>query len=48
MTERNKKFLSPEKAAAEMVKDLSSSKPEQVKLFANIYVFLVGDRKSVV
>ncbi len=45
MTERYKKFLNPVEAVAEIVKDLSSSEPEQVKLSASIYVFLVG-RKS--
>ena len=44
MTERHKKFLNLEEAAAEIVKDLSSSKPEQIKLFADIYVFLVGGK----
>ncbi len=44
MTERHKKFLNLEEAAAEIVKDLSSSEPEQVKLFADVYVFLVGGK----
>ena len=44
MTERDKKFLTPEEAVTEIVKDLSSSKPEQVKLFADIYVLLVGGK----
>lgn len=44
VTERHKNFLSPEEAVAEIVKDLSSSKPEQVKLFANIYVLLIGGK----
>jgi len=44
MTERHKKFLNLEEAAAEIVKDLSSSEPEQIKLFADIYVLLVGGK----
>jgi len=44
VTERHKKYLNLEEAAAEIVKDLSSSEPEQVKLFAYIYVFLAGGR----
>ena len=34
----------PEEAITEIVKDLSSSEPEQVKLFADVYVFLVGGK----
>ena len=44
MTERHKKFLNPEEAVTEIVKDLSSSEPGQVKLFADIYVFLADGR----
>jgi hypothetical protein len=47
VTERHKKFLNPEEAAAEIMKDLSSCKPEQVKLFANIYVFLLGGLRFI-
>ena len=42
MTERHKKFLNPEEAVTEIVKDLISSEPEQVRLFADVYVFLIG------
>ncbi len=35
MSERHKKFLNLEEAVTEIVKDLSSSEPEQVKLFAD-------------
>jgi len=44
VTERHKKFLNLEEAAVEIVKDLSSSKPEQVRLFADVYVFLIGGK----
>ena len=42
VAERHKKFLNPEEAAAEIVKDLFSSEPEQVKLFADVFVATCG------
>ena len=44
MTEGYRKFLNLEEAVAEIVKDLSSSEPEQVELFANVYGFLEGGK----
>lgn len=44
MVERYKKFLNKEESAAEIVNDLHSSEPDQVKLFADVYVFLIGGK----
>ena len=44
ITESHKKFLNPEEAVTEIVKDLLSSEPEQAKLFADVYVFLIGGK----
>jgi hypothetical protein len=44
VAEGYRKFLNLKEAVAEVVKDLSSSEPEQMELFADIYVFLAGGK----